>query len=271
LGEENPSVVKGCAVTLAILIAIPLLLVGVVGVRTWLPLRRAAQALEELQTTLGPRSYYTPTATGAIPPERVELFLEIRADLVTACGKYGAVQAGFDAVSAMDSTDAEAGDVAGAVRSLGGAAIAITPFLAGYFEERNQALLEAGMGLEEYSYIYAMAYHDQLLAESTRIEIFSDGEALSGRASEMLMGCLDRQAATLDSGDVDPSVRKAVAGELESLESDPTRLPWQDGLPTAVAASLAPYRETLDPLFCPATAGLEMEQDSRRALRLALY
>lgn len=271
MGEENSSVVKGCAVTLAILIAIPILLVGVVGVQTWLPLRRAGQTLEELQATLGPRSHYTPTVTGAVPPERMERFLEVRTALVTACGKYGAVQAGFEAVSTMDSTEAEAGDVAEVARSLGGAAIAITPFLARYFEQRNNALLAAEMGLEEYAYIYALAYRDRLLSESTRAEIFSDGDALSGSASRMLAGCLERQVAAMDSGDADPSRRQAVAEELKRMEADPTRLPWQDGLPESASASVAPYREALDPLFCPATAGLEMEQDSRRAVRLALY
>ena len=42
------------------------------------------------------------------------------------------------------------GDVA---VGLGSAALAITPFLARFFELLNKALLAAGMGLEEYSYI----------------------------------------------------------------------------------------------------------------------
>ena len=49
------------------------------------------------------------------------------------------------------------------------------------------------MGLSEYSYIYAVTYHDRLLSEQTRNEIFSDGAALSPEASILLRGCLTRQ------------------------------------------------------------------------------
>jgi hypothetical protein len=54
------------------------------------------------------------------------------------------------------------------------------------------------------------------------------------------------------------------------MDTDPTRLVWEDGLSAAVRASVIPYREQLDRLFCGATAGLEMEQGARRALIVAL-
>ena len=65
------------------------------------------------------------------------------------------------------------GDVA---VGLGSAALSITPFLARFFELRNKALLAAEMGLDEYSYIFAVAYHDLLLTPQTLNEIFSDGQ-----------------------------------------------------------------------------------------------
>lgn len=271
VGKSNRSAAKGCAILAAIVVAVPLLVVGVVGVKTWIPLRGAGQALDELDRSLGPEATYHPLPSGEIPAARLELFLQLRTTLVKACDDYGAVRKGFESVAALETKESsdlsEVGEVSS---SLGGAALSITPFLARFFERRNDALLAASMGLQEYAYIYAVAYHDLLLSEQTRNEIFSDGEALSPEASKLLRGCLTRQfEAGVQSGDLQPP-RVDLEAELEKLEDEPARLIWQDGLPAAIQTCVMPYRERLDGVFCGATAGLEMEQGARRALRIAL-
>lgn len=269
MGIINRPFAKGCAVLAAVIVGVPLLIVMVVGVKTWGPLHEAGQALEELDLTLGNKAIYTPAPSGEIPAERMELFLTLRTSLVRVCDEYGLVQKGFDSVAALETQDTgtlkDVGDVA---LVLGGASLKITPFLADFFQRRNQALLEASMGLQEYVYIYSLAYHDHLLADQTRNEIFSDDEALSPEASILLRGCLTRQMEGFGK-DKGPGPA-AVARELDLMASDPTRLIWQDGLPEGIAASVQPYGKRLNQVFCGATAGLEMEQDARRAIRVAL-
>lgn len=274
VGKINSSAAKGCGILIAVVVGIPLLVVGVVGVKTWIPLQEAGEAMDELESSLGPEATYVPSPSGEIPSDRMELFLVLRRSLVIACGDYGAVRKGFDQVESLDGRDPEdatdpneVGDVA---FGLGGAALSITPFLARFFERRNTALLGASMGLEEYSYIYAMAYHDLLLSPHTLGEIFSDGKALSPEAAEMLKGCIRRQLERTGQGADPGQPRGILEAELKMMEVDPTRLIWQDGLPEAVLASIKPYRERLDSVFCSATAGLEMERSSSRALRIAL-
>jgi hypothetical protein len=274
VGKINRPVAKGCAILAAIIVGVPLLVVGVVGVKTWVPLQEAGEAMDELDRSLGSQATYVPAQSGEISAERMELFLELRASLVTACEDYGGVRKGFDAVAWLETRDPsdpgdakEVGDVA---YGLGGAALAITPFLARFFELRNDALLSASMGLQEYSYIYATAYHNLLLSEQTRNEIFSDGYALSPEASEMLRGCLTRQFEAMPPAESQTPLSGVMEEELMKMADDPTRLIWQDGLPDAVRSSVMPYREGLDRVFCGATAGLEMERNARRALRVAL-
>jgi hypothetical protein len=271
VGNTKHPAVKGCAILAAIIIGVPLLVVGVVGVKTWVPLQEAGEAMDELDRSLGRQATYVPALSGEISAGRMELFLELRTSLVTACEDYGGVRKGFDSVASLESRDPrdpkEVGDVA---VGLGGAALSITPFLARFFELRNDALLSASMGLQEYSYIYAAAYHDLLLSEQTRNEIFSDGCALSPEASELLKGCLTRQVEAMPRAEGEQPRYGAMEEELVKMEGDPTRLIWQDGLPEAVRASVMPYRERLDRVFCGATAGLEMERNARRALRVAL-
>ena len=271
MGKINFSAAKGCAILAAVTVGVPLLVVAVVGVKTWGPLQEAGEALDELDRSLGREAVYLPAPAGEISAERMELFLDLRTSLVTACGKYGAVRKGFDSVSALESNESDdSKEVGGAVLGLGGAALAITPFLARFFELRNDELLAASMSLQEYSYIYALAYHDRLLSKPIRNEIFSDGNALSPEASELLRGCLTRQLEARRSAEGEKAHRGTLEEELKKMEDDPSRLLWQDGLPEAVRASVMPYRERLDGVFCGATAGLEMERNARRALWVAL-
>lgn len=271
MGRNSRTAAKGCAILAAVVVGIPLLVVAVVSLKTWAPLQEAGDALVELDRSLGAEAAYVPALSGEISAQRMELFLELRTSLVTACEDYGSVQGGFEAVESFDPEDpSDMKDVGSVVYRLGGASLSITPFLARYFELRNDALLAALMGLPEYSYIYAATYHDRLLSEQTRAEIFSDGSALSPEASILLRGCLSRQLqATRQSGDENLHIG-ALEAELKKMEDDPSRLFWQDGLPEAVLASVRPYRERLDRVFCGATAGLEMERDAGRALAVAL-
>jgi len=271
VSENRRQPVNGWAILVAIVVGVPLLVVGFVAVQTWVPLQKAGKALDELDQSLGATANYRPSASGEIPADRMELFLELRTTLVSACQGYGRLQKTFESIDSLEARDSkDAKEVGNAVLGLGGAALEITPFLARYFELRNDALLAASMGLQEYRYIYAVAYHDLLLAESTRNEIFSDDVPLSPKASEMLRQCLTRQLEDLQqSGDESPRTTE-VHAELEKMEDDPARLIWQDRLPDAIHASATPYREALDRLFCPATAGLEMERSSRRAIAVAL-
>ncbi len=269
MSNNRRPVAKGCAIVAAVVIGIPLLIAGVVGVQTWVPLQRADDAFAELEASLGNSVDYTPSLNGSITADRMELFLELRAELVGLCEDYGTVQQGFDSVESLDEKDAaDMGDVGGVALGLGGAALEITPFLAKFFEARNEALLAATMGLQEYSYIYAISYHERLLSNRIRNEIFSDGVPLSPEASVMLRDCLERQE--LAYAGADRKSGTVVVAEIKQMTGDPTRLIWQDELPAAVLASVAPYRTRLDALFCSATAGLEMEQAARRAIRIAL-
>jgi len=270
MGMFNSPAAKGCAILVAVPIVGLLLILGVVGVKTWVPLHEAGRSLEELDQSLGGSADYIPVPSGEIPADRLELFLELRSDLVGACGDYGRVRKGFDSVESLDSKESgDLGDVGDLAKDFGGASLAITPFLARFFEARNEALLAVSMSLQEYSYIYAVAYHEQLLSDQTLNEIFSDGEAVSPEAAIQLKACLARQRDRVAPGD-ESRGREVLEVELARLEKDPSRLIWQEGLPEAIQGSVAPYRDRLDSFFCGATAGLEMERDADRALRVAL-
>ena len=55
-------------------------------------------------------------------------------------------------------------------------------------------------------------------------------------------------------------------GLQAAREEDKGRVPWQDGLPETIAASLRPYRGSLDDLACPAAEELALSVSNRNRL-----
>ena len=80
-----------------------------------------------------------------------------------------------------------------------------------------------------------------------------------------------RQRAAAAETEVDEAWREALDEELMKLEGDPSRVPWQDGLPPPIETSLADYREALDALYCDAVAPMELLLNRRRAMAYETY
>ena len=59
--------------------------------------------------------------------------------------------------------------------------------------------------------------------------------------------------------DSEPSgLRELVSVELKTLEANPARIPWEDGLPEEFAVGLEPYRERLEATYSPASNPFEL-------------
>ncbi len=135
--------------------------------------------------------------------------------------------------------------------------------------------LDAGMGRGEYSYIYAVAYLDRILsADENESSGPFDGAPSGNRIHGVMTQILRNQLAQLDTiveRENDPAMRQIrdeVADEIRTMEAQPKRLLWQDGLPAAVASSLELYRERLDAVFCPYTIGFEFVENRQRGLSI---
>jgi hypothetical protein len=246
------------------------------------PFKRAVESREVLDTRFGDQANYTPAPDGAIPPDRLEVFLAVREDLMQKCGEFAAADRQFERMDELGE-DAPKRVILEEFFSVTKVMFGMGSRMGGFFEIRNTALLEAGMGRAEYTYIYTMAYLDQLRPE-TRVEgIMGDARHPNARVQQILLQHLRNQLAELESLATAKSesvarqdlaadeytvnqIRDAVQNEILLLENQPRRLPWQDGLPQAIAASLAPYRERLDELFCAHTVPFEYTQNRVRGL-----
>jgi hypothetical protein len=72
---------------------------------------------------------------------------------------------------------------------------------------------------------------------------------------------LQNQFARLTGIDVSPirdPWRETLAAEIEAMEADRIRLPWQDGLPDVLEASLKPFRGRIETSYSKVLNALEM-------------
>jgi hypothetical protein len=275
----------GCAVV-AILVAVALgfgayFVKGVVE-EVVDEVERAEQAKSELVERFGRSRDFTPQATGVIPPERVGAFLAAREIMAPDREELES------ALALLSSTDDTAERQGGAIDKMR-AGMGLVPRLIGYFTARNEALLEAGMGSGEYVYMYTLVYYSWLgksPADGPPFTLVGDGDRDGARfrsdfgvenesdvreqrlertlpsLNRLLLPILINQRAALDEfdgGDEPAGWRSALADEIIAMETDPDRIPWQDGLPGVITGSLEPFRERLEAAYSPLCNTLELE------------
>jgi hypothetical protein len=138
----------------------------------------------------------------------------------------------------------------------------VGPVLGHFYEIRNQKLLDAGMGLGEFTYIFAVAYNDRLLDEPQGEQLF--GPTVTNlRVRKALLSMLENQLTVLQTEGGEETEIEALETEIAAMEDDDRRVPWQDGILPAITEALAPYRAELDDLYCPAMAALELMINER--------
>lgn len=255
---------KGCLGKLAIAAVVCVLLAFLAGYLSMGSFRHAVETRILLEERFGPQESFTPSPDGSVAPDRLEAFCAVRRRLVDTCEDLRTAGDRMQALERFDGVEKiPRGEfVRGAWDTVRGG-LGLGPVMGEFFETRNRALLEAGMGLGEYTYIFVIAYNTQLLDHSSEGRIF-DNAPVNRRVMGALRSMLARQLEIARSRQASPELQSALEEELAAMDRDPARLPWSGGLPEAAAASIAPRRQELDELFCEAAAQLELERNRRR-------
>jgi hypothetical protein len=264
--------ITGCGIGCGVLLLIGIL--GVVGLTVFVgkSMRGFDEALatrEQLDERFGPGDAFTPNADGAIPAERIEAFLRARervAPLREELAEFFEMIENADE-QARELEQASFWEKLSFTGSITRQAMVLPGSMGRFFGARNQALLDESMGFGEYTYIYVLTYYSWLGhspahgPDSVAVGVaLDDDEAevpevaelptgrLPRRAHENLVGMLRNQLAALDGAAADALPEgfvDALAAEIEAMERDRDRLPWQNGLPEPIAASLEPFRDRL--------------------------
>ena len=259
MSETSGRWLKGCALGCAgVLVVGVLFLVGMTfSLRSIFD--DAHQDREVLVAQHGENDAFVPAVDGTVPSDRIEAFLAVRQALAPVCAKVEGVDREMgDFEELADDGEPELRVALPAVFRLTKTMMGL-PWIFGEIERvRNRALVDADMGLGEYTYVYVMAFHDQLLDPESEARLFA-GSATNNRVREDLVAMLRRQheAAVASSG-VDGEWLSILEMEVATLESDPGRIPWQDGLPEQISMCFQPYRVAVDQTYSAATAEFDL-------------
>jgi hypothetical protein len=273
VSKTTTKVLAGCGVG-CLLATVVLVGVGWMGYR-WA--RMAAEAVEaagrtenQLEEQYGKVRSFHPPADVWVPVDRMEAFVEVRDALAPQRAALA------EAIGALAATDGEGGMVGGLRAARAG--VRMAPSTLQFVSARNQALLDVGMGLGEYTWYYWLTYfawlghsaNDSLLHELMEERDDSHGgvemhfgagmepERITWRLRRDIRAMLRTLETEIASDPERSSLLELVSSELALLESDQTRVPWQDGLPEALASGLEPYRSRLEESYSPAANPFEL-------------
>lgn len=220
----------------------------------------------------GRPSLFRPEPDASVPSERLEAFLKAREIMAPA-------RAELERTLSLLSEE-------GKRRILPkiGAGVGVISQVIEFDSHRSEALLEAGMGLGEYEYLYALAFYCWLgesPADGPPFELTGDDEddheekdefdvredrreRVLSHLNGLLLAQLRNQLAALPRGGPEDATedgeawRARLEAEIAALEEDPYRLPWIEGLPPTLEDSFRPFRQRLEESYSPLCNPTEM-------------
>ena len=264
MSERHWGYLKQTAIGCVVLIVLAVMFPIVLGVMMMGPFNRAVDARIDIEQRFGTQGAFVPPPSGAPASGRIKAFLEVRRALSVTCADFrNAEEQVRDLESIDDQEKVSRWDVMKQALSTSKSMMGMGPLIGNFFETRNQSLLDAGMGLGEFTYIYVLAYREQILDPPEDLQLLGP-RAVNRRVRRALVSMLENQLQVLTDTSAAADQIAVLENELAILEEDTARIPWQGDVPPAITEALEPYREELDALHCPATAPLELMLNEKR-------
>jgi hypothetical protein len=264
----------GCGAVLLIVIAL------IVGTSIWMRgmvkgFEEATDTREVIEQRFGDPGDFTPAPDGAVPADRMEIFLAVRDASAAARAR---IDQAFSSIPMSEEQIRELESQSfwqrmGSGLKIGKDAMGLGPGMGELFRSRNQALIDGDMGLGEYTYIYVLAYYGLLGhhfddgpgsdVDDSRVNVQIGGQVLGRRVHENLRDMLGHQLDGLPA-DADPIWRSAIEAEIAAMKRGRDHFPWKGGLPQAIRDSIEPYRERLAASWSAAANPFELARNRKR-------
>ncbi len=233
------------------------------------PFNKAIDVQKELVAQFGEREAYIPPPQG-ITPDRLEKFLTIRRAVMPMCAEFQKISDSFAAMNELDKGGEEPskGEIFKAVGNLTGGIFGMVGNMGRFTQLRNQALIDGGMGLGEYVWIYVLVYNSWLKNVSN-VDI--DGESkggMSGGEQKIMRALVRNHAEALANAGMSD---KAALWDQEAdrMKRAETGVPFESGgLPADVIRAFLPYEKELSDLYCEAMSSFEMNRVRKKGLSI---
>ena len=271
--STTSKVLTGCGIgcLLLIMLAVGMSFMGYKWVKeTTEAVEEAGRIERELEDAYGPARAFVPAPGPGVPDDRMEVFLAVREAMTERRNELETAVASLAAA-------AEGGGAASGLRAAR-AGVSLAPLVFEFANARNSALLDVGMGMGEYTWIYWFTYfawlghpaddselHEFMNSQAAgegAVQIHVDGgmepERITWRLRRDVKAMLRNLEQELAADPASDGLLRAIAEEFSKLDADPGRVPWQDGLPEVVTSGLEPYRVRLEATYSSASNPFEL-------------
>ena len=236
---------------------------------------------ELVEARFGHIQDFAPQPDGKIPSENIEHFLLIRENLQNEIVNLEKAFSGLqNQVDNIERGSESFWDVLGMVRK----GIDFLPSIMRFYSARNTAFVDYDFSPGEYTYIYVLAYYswlDKNPGDGPELPLRGDGSnftwhtgnsndendeddeiwnedmknermiSVKRQAGRFVLPMLKNQLKTIQEnpGAYNSRWVHILQNEIQSMEDDRLRLPYQDGLPSVILNSLEPYRSRIEELY----------------------
>jgi len=240
----------------------------------------AVETRAELEQRFGRTGEFTPWSNGKIPADRIETFLVVRDGTAETrqqiAEQFAAIPMSESEARELDSKPT--GQKAVSIFKIIGSALGLGAELGGFFEARNNSLLEQKMGMGEYTYLYVVIYYSWLghsqgdgpqtgRDENDSVNVQLEHGRSERRMHDDLLSMLRNQLQQGSAGAAEEWTALLTA-EIEAMERDSGRSPWQDGLPPSMTESLEPHRDRLTASYDPISNAFELVITKKEGLSI---
>jgi len=283
LPKRKRRVLKAAGIGCGVLAGLVVLLMSIVYVQFTMLSRRAVETREQVERSFPTQADFTPWLDDAVPPERLERFIAVRRELQPMCEEFAVLRGGFEGMDrrakALDEQpmddEATKEELKALTKEGGGVLWSMVKLgrnLGRYSVARNEALIRNEIGLGEYTWIYAVAYYSWLGHRPQRFPIAKEAgpRIFQDRVLGQIWAMAGRHVQELESSPGDASSTARIAAwraEMAAGSAGSGRIPFQDGLPEWMAASLQPRRAELESLFCPETTELDVMRTEKERFK----
>jgi hypothetical protein len=252
------SIFKGCAIGCGVAVLVSVVTVVGCGVTLVAPFKSAQDTREKIEEAYGVQEDYRPRPDGAIPDDRLDAFLAVRGELMEHCRGFDETFDQFERMEEIDDQDVPKSVMFREVLGTVGKAMGLAGRMGSYAKDRNETLLDRGMGLGEYTYIFVTVYYSWLGKDVQPGSREFDEDRATTRVRKALREMLRSQLEDLRAASPDSPLIEELRAEIEILNDDHDRLPWRDGPPAAVTAGLEPRRAEIEAVWCEGTSPFEL-------------
>ncbi len=256
----------GCGVGCGVIILLNILLIVGAGIFFTRPMNKAVNSQKNLVEAFGLPNEYVPEV-GSLTAARIELFLSVRAQLIPSCEEFENATAGFQAMDDLgeDGDEPSMGEVFQGLGQVMGSIKGLVLGIGEVMEIRNEALLEQGMGMGEYTWIYVLSYNSWL-GYTPNVGVDSEGGDFSHREKGLIADLMESHAESLaESGRLDEA--QVWRRELKKLGWEDGGVPFADNtLPEEIWTVLEPFRGRLEASYCESMSDFDLGQIKKKGM-----